>query len=222
MRIIVTGGSSGIGSAVSERGVSDGHDVAVIDLRESLNGRTVIADLSDPSEAAGATEAAIDMLGGVDAVVMAAGMNSPRPAAELNPALIARIIGVNLIGGIVVATTALPALELSHGRVVAIGSTMSLHGAVGQVPYSASKFGLRGFLQSLGHEYRGRIGISLINPGPTRTRIFEGRDAQWIPVESTMLEPSQLANAVFFALDQPAGVSVRELTLTADDAEDWP
>lgn len=81
---------------------------------------------------------------------------------------------------------------------------------------------MHGFIESLGHEYRGRIGISLINPGPTRTGIFAGRPDEWIPEPATMVEPSVLADAVAFALDQPIGVSVRELTITSDSAQDWP
>lgn len=220
-RTVITGGASGLGAAVAQRCAHAGHDVVVID-RNSSPFRTIRADLGDVDHAAAAVHDAVDMLGGLDNVVLSAGINRPGVTAEADIHSVAAIVQVNLIGTIVACIAAIPHLERTRGKLIVIGSTLSRRGNVGQAAYAASKFGLAGFVQSLGLELRGRISISLVNPGAMDTALFDERAREWKPDAGTMMSSETVASAVMFALQQPKDVSVRELLITHTSASDWP
>jgi 2-dehydro-3-deoxy-L-rhamnonate dehydrogenase (NAD+) len=221
VRTVVTGGSSGLGAAVVRLAREAGQRVVTID-RQAADADTVIADLSIVDEARSAILTAIERLGGIDNLVLSAGINRPGLASEVNADVMASIVQVNLIGAMVTAATAIPELERAHGRIVFIGSTVSRRGNSGHAAYAASKFGIAGFMESLGYELRGRVGLTLISPGTMDTGLFEGRSAEWMPRTEIMMSAQTVADAVMFALSQPAGVSVRELVITHYDAPDWP
>jgi len=220
-RTLVTGGASGLGAAVVDRCVARGDHVVVIDLQESAT-ETILADISDVTTTVAAVRDALERLGGLDNLVTAAGINRPALARELDPEFVARMIDVNLTGTVCTTIAALDALAESHGRAVFIASTMTRRGNLGQAAYAATKHGVAGFVHSLGYEYRGRLGLTLIEPGAIDTPLFEGRDARWIPPDHIRMSPAVVADAVMFALEQPSDVSIRELVITHNDAPDWP
>ena len=79
MSAIVTGGGSGIGSAVVERLRRAGHDVAAWDL----TGGDFTCDVSDPGSATATSDAVIDAFGGIDILVNSAGIVVLAPAEDL-------------------------------------------------------------------------------------------------------------------------------------------
>jgi NADP-dependent 3-hydroxy acid dehydrogenase YdfG len=220
-RTLVTGGASGLGAAVVRRCVDEGHEVIVIDRNES-SARTIVADLSDVNRAVVAVKEAIADLAGLDHLVTAAGLNRPGLTPELDPAFVAHMVDVNLTGTMVTTIAALDALVESGGRAVFIGSTVTRRGNLGQAAYAATKHGIAGFVHSLGYEFRGRLGLTVIEPGAIDTALFEGRDERWMPPAHIKMAPEVVADAVMFALNQPRDVSVRELLITHNDAPDWP
>ena len=220
-RTIITGGASGLGASVAQRCRDAGHEVVVID-RQAADGNTVLADLSDVTGAQHAVQEAMERLGGVHNLVLSAGINRPGLVSQADPHVLAAIVQVNLIGAIVATATAIPALESAGGRAVFIGSTVSRRGNRGHAAYAASKFGIAGFMESLGYELRGRVGLTMISPGSMDTGLFDGRPPEWMPDQEIMMSPATVADAVMFALEQPPHVAVRELVVTHYAAPDWP
>jgi NAD(P)-dependent dehydrogenase (short-subunit alcohol dehydrogenase family) len=220
-RTLITGGASGLGAAIVDRCVGRGDHVVVIDRKESAT-HTIVADVSDVSMTVAAVREAIAHLGGLDNLVTSAGMNRPGFTRELDPELVARMIDVNLTGTVCTTIAALDALVESGGRAVFIASTMTRRGNLGQAAYAATKHGVAGFVHSLGYEFRGQLGLTLIEPGAMDTALFEGRDARWMPPDHVKMSPAVVADAVIFALEQPGDVSIRELLITHNDAPDWP
>ncbi len=118
---------------------------------------------------------------------------------------------------------ALPALEATHGRVVTISSSLALRGVGDGTAYSASKFGVRGFSQALAAETAGRIGVTNMIPAGMRTNFFADRTEQYKPgPDAQLIEPEYVANSIIFALSQPAGCEIRELSIMPATEPSWP
>lgn len=222
-RVIVTGGSSGLGAAICRRLAEAGSTVVSIDRRPSEHVGTVEADLGDSAAAEHATRTAIDRLGGVDAVVCCAGTDVPAPFTEVDRATWDRIVTVNLLSTAAVVRAAMPLLEEGGGRVVTVASTLG-HRAVGDATaYCASKFGVVGFTRALAAEFKGRVGVTLLTPGGMHTAFFDERDEKYRPpADASLADPVDVADTVVWALSRPDGVEVKELAVMSPAEGSWP
>jgi short-subunit dehydrogenase len=104
-----------------------------------------------------------------------------------------------------------------------VASTLALRVAEGATAYCASKFGVLGFSRALAAETRGRIGVTTLVPGGMDTHFFDDRpDSYKPPADAKLNRPDDVARAVLFALDQPAGCEVRELVVCQEYEGSWP
>jgi len=222
--VFVTGGAAGLGAAVVEAVLASGGKPAVLDRatpRASVP--SVEVDLADGAAAAEAVERLALAVGPPDAVVTAAGIDACGPLAEIPADDWERVLRVNLFGTVAVVRAALPHLVRSGGRVVTVSSTLGLRGASDATAYSASKFAIRGFSQSLAAELAGRVGVTCLVPGGMRTGFFDGRPEQYKPgPDADLNDPANVAQAVVTALRQPAGCEIRELLVMASGEASWP
>jgi NAD(P)-dependent dehydrogenase (short-subunit alcohol dehydrogenase family) len=182
LRIIITGGSSGIGLSTAQRLGRAGAQVVLLargadglaDAATRVPGCAgiVIADVGDAKQAHRAVEEAVGLLGGLDVTVAAAGAGAYGPFLDMDAEDYARTVTVTLIGIMNTAHAAVPHLEASGGTLVVVGSV------AGRVPvpwlaaYTAAKHGVRGFVRSLDAELRAArrgVSIALIAPGPVDT-----------------------------------------------------
>lgn len=224
-RVLVTGGSSGLGAAVVAAVRKRGGDVVVLDLVAPAGGDSgevtwAQADLAD----ARAAEAAVAAHAGSgwSAVVTAAGVDACGALATVEPSRWERVVAVNLLGTAAVVRAALPALE-PGGRIVTVASTLGKRGVADATAYCASKFGVVGFSQALAAELAGRHGVTTIVPGGMATAFFDDRDPQYQPGPDARLnDPAHVAEAVVFALTQPPGCEVRELLVCPATETSWP
>ncbi|MBO9043647.1 SDR family oxidoreductase [Curtobacterium flaccumfaciens] len=225
-RVLVTGGASGLGAAVVAAVTEAGGTPIVLDLRidavpEGVD--AVAVDVSDTDAVEQAVRDAAERHGGLDAVVTAAGIDTPAPIDAISSGKWEQIVGVNLIGTASTVRAALPSLEATHGRVVTISSSLALRGVGDGTAYSASKFGVRGFSQALAAETAGRIGVTNIIPAGMRTNFFADRTEQYKPgPDAQLIEPEYVANSIIFALSQPAGCEIRELSIMPATEPSWP
>ena len=181
---IVTGGTSGIGLAITERLALDGAKVAVfdIDLEQAERaaqdvrdkGGEAIAcqvDVSDRSQVDAAVERTRRELGPVLVLVNGAGKDSFDRFVDISTELWERVIAVNLTGTFHCTQAALPdMLAAKWGRIVNISSSSGQTGAVMMAPYSSSKAGVIGLTKTLALEL-GPLGITVntIPPGAIDT-----------------------------------------------------
>lgn len=225
-RVLVTGGASGLGAAVIAAVTEAGGTPIVLDLRvdavpEGID--AVAVDVSDTDAVEQAVRQAAERHDGLDAVVTAAGIDTPAPIDAISSGNWEKIVAVNLIGTASVVRAALPALEATHGRVVTISSSLALRGVGDGTAYSASKFGVRGFSQALAAETAGRIGVTNVIPAGMRTNFFADRTEQYKPgPDAQLIEPEYVANSIIFALSQPAGCEIRELSIMPATEPSWP
>jgi NAD(P)-dependent dehydrogenase (short-subunit alcohol dehydrogenase family) len=233
MRVLITGGASGLGAAVARSVAKEGGRPLVIDrspwtgppdgAADHVQGDHVQADLTDRL----ATERAVAQLaraaGGLDAVVTAAGVDACGALADVPAAEWERVVAVNLLGTAAVVRAALPYLEESRGRVVTVASTLGVRAVGDATAYCASKFGVVGFTRALAAETAGRIGVTLLIPGGMRTSFFDSREDRYKPPpELELNDPANVAETIMFALTRPPGCELRELVVCPAEESSWP
>jgi 3-oxoacyl-[acyl-carrier protein] reductase len=234
-RIVVTGAGSGAGRAIAAALAGEGARVALIARSaEALNeaaagisaaGGEALAlpcDVSDETSVEQAIAAAAAAFGGLDGLIACAGVGLYGPVEAYCLADWNQTLATNLTGVFLTSRAVLPHLRASGGGwIVAIGSGAGKQGYANLAAYSASKFGLIGFMQALGAE-TGAAGIktSVINPGSILTS-FAGRPVE--EKEAAMakdpgkryLLPEDVADAVLWLLRQPPRAWTQEMNL-------WP
>lgn len=189
MKILITGGTRGIGRACVKRFASDGHQVVFLyrsrdDLATALEKETgavaIRADLSDPSTAVAAAEQAQTLLGDIDVLMNNAGISQIRLFTDITDADWKQMLDTNLSGAFYITRTVLPGMiRKKSGRIIQIGSMWGKTGASCEVHYSAAKAALRGMTMALAKEV-GPSGITVncIEPGVILTDMNQSLDAE--------------------------------------------
>jgi len=224
VNVLVTGGSSGLGAAVVTAIAKDGGAPYVIDRQPpAVDVPWIECDLADTRAAEHATRLLAERAGDLHGVVTAAGIDVPGRLADVPAATWERVVAVDLLATAAVIRAALPWLERTHGTVVTVASTLGVKAVSDATAYCAAKFGVVGFTRALAAELAGSVGVTLLIPGGMRTAFFDGRDEQYRPGPDAVLnDPTDVAAAVLFALDQPAGCAVRELVVCAERESSYP
>jgi NAD(P)-dependent dehydrogenase (short-subunit alcohol dehydrogenase family) len=222
--VLVTGGSSGLGAAVTAAvAARRGRPVVLDRVEPPFEVEHELVDLADGRAAEDAVGRVAERAGRLDAVVSAAGVDSCGPLAEVPAEAWERVVKVNLLGTAAVVRAALPWLERARGTVVTVSSTLGLRAVSDATAYCASKFGVVGFTRALAAETAGRVGVTLLVPGGMDTAFFDSRTEQYKPPPDAKLNrPEDVAAAVLFALSQPPGCEVRELVVTPSRESSWP
>jgi 2-dehydro-3-deoxy-L-rhamnonate dehydrogenase (NAD+) len=223
-RVLITGGSSGLGAAVAEAVVAAGGTPVVLDLKAPDAGHAFVeVDLADTRAAESAVAQASEQLGGLDAVVTAAGIDRCGRLVDVDAGEWERVIAVNLLGTAAIVRAALPELEARRGKVVTVSSTLGVKAVSDATAYCASKFGVVGFTRALAAETAGSVGVTLLIPGGMWTHFFDDRPDQYKPgADAKLNDPAQTADAVLYALTRPPGSEVRELVVTSSEEGSYP
>ena len=167
--VLITGGNRGIGRAIAERFVADGHRVAVTARSgEGPEGAlTVRADVTDAASLDAAFTQVEAELGPVEVVFANAGITKDTLLLRMSEDDFDSVVSTNLGGAFRVVKRASKAmLRARWGRVILISSVVGLFGSAGQINYSSSKAGLVGFARSLTRELGARgITANVVAPG---------------------------------------------------------
>jgi 3-oxoacyl-[acyl-carrier protein] reductase len=180
MKILITGGSRGIGRALVELFSKNGHEIVFFyhandalakEVSDNTGARAMRCDISSSASAADATNRAIELLGGIDVLINNAGVSSFCLFDEISDEEWRRIIDTNLSGAFYVTREAVKhMISQKCGRVINIGSMWGKVGAACEVHYSASKAGLRGMTLALAKELApSGICVNCIEPGVIAT-----------------------------------------------------
>ena len=221
-KVLITGGSRGIGRACVEYFSKLGYAVAFIyrsndsaaeEVARVSGAFSVRVDISRPEEAADAVRNAVEYLGGLDVLVNNAGISQIKLFGDITDGDWERMISANLSGAFYVSREALKTMISRHsGRIINIGSMWGKTGAACEVHYSASKAGLRGMTMALAKEV-GPSGITVncIEPGVVATDMNSALDEEELSAlrDETPLgriaEPLEIAYLAEFLASDKAG-----------------
>jgi NAD(P)-dependent dehydrogenase (short-subunit alcohol dehydrogenase family) len=194
--VVVTGASSGLGRAIADRLHADGWSVT--GLSRSGGGgsgwASMVADVDDDASVAAAISSVVDMSGRLDAVVTAAGWGLAGPA-EGTPLDQAKAqFETNYWGAVRTVQCALPHLRRARGRALLVGSVAGVIGIPFQSHYSASKFALEGWAESLAWEVEPLgVHVTVVQPGNFRTGFTAARETVDVPDGSPYAESARRA-----------------------------
>lgn len=225
---VVTGASRGIGLAIARAIVAAGGRAAMLARGvDALTARAaelgaaahaVPCDVRDAEAVDRAVASITAAFGGPpDILVNNAGVFRPHALDRTSPGDFADAIQVNLVAPFALVHAVLPGMRArGSGHIVTIGSVADRVVFAGNAAYSSSKFGLRALHEVTRLELRGTgIRATLVSPSSTDTEIWGDRAGTGrFPPRSAMLPADAVADAVLYALAQPARVNIDELRLS--------
>jgi len=186
---LVTGGNGGIGLGMA-RGLADaGASVMVAGRDADKNRRAVAAlggnadavavDMAEENGARAAVDAAAEKFGRLDILVNNAGINIRKPPQDYSLAEWHSVLNINLTSLFVCCQAAYPHLRARGGKIINIGSMMSIFGASFAAPYGASKGGVVQLTKSLAAAWAGdNIQVNAVLPGWIDTELTKGAREQ--------------------------------------------
>ncbi|MGK8522921.1 3-oxoacyl-ACP reductase FabG1 [Nocardia asteroides] len=213
--VLVTGGNRGIGLAVAQRLLADGHKVAVTHrgsgVPDGLFG--VKCDVTDSESVDGAFAEVEAHQGPVEVLVANAGITDNTLLMRMTEEQFTRVIDANLTGAFRVAKRANRAmLRARWGRIIFLGSVVGMGGGPGQINYAASKAGLIGMARSITRELGSRsITANVVAPGFIETDMTAELDEkyrdmaqQFIPLQR-LGQPEDVAAVISFLASEDSG-----------------
>lgn len=221
--IIVTGGSRGIGAAISKKFHFDGHNVVAIyfgngEKAKELQDKYGILidkwDVSDFDECATGVERIKEQFGGgIDILINNAGITADAMMHKMGIDYWKKVIDTNLSSCFNMSKAVIQDMRNEKfGRIINISSINALSGQLGQTNYAASKAGIIGFTKSLALEVAAKgITVNAVAPGYIKTEMTDAVPEKvmdhiigTIPVQR-IGEPDEIARVVEFLASERSG-----------------
>jgi NADP-dependent 3-hydroxy acid dehydrogenase YdfG len=212
---MITGVSRGLGAAIA-RALAPTHTLflagrpsdALDALAEEFGATTWPIDLADPD----AIPAVVEPIVELDVLIHNAGAAYPGRVAESTVDEWRDTMAVNVIGAVALTLAVLPALRSAEGHVVFVNSGSGINASPGLASYSASKFALRGFADSLRND-EPSLRVTSVHPGRIATEMQEGLVAyegnEYDP--SRFLSPETVAKVIADAVAAPRDGHIHEI-----------
>jgi 3-oxoacyl-[acyl-carrier protein] reductase len=233
---IVTGGSRGIGRAITEALASRGASVVIADINEQLalttaqeiaasSGQVVLAmqvDVTNMEKINALVDRVLTELGHIDILVNNAGTTRDNLIMRMAEADWDFVLNTNLKGAWMCSKAVIRTMmKQRYGRIISISSVSGIAGQAGQTNYSASKAGVIGFTKALAREVASRnITVNAVAPGfiPTDLTKDLPEDLKQASLNVIPLarwgKPEEIANAVvFLASDEAAYITGQVLSV---------
>ena len=206
--VIVTGGSEGIGRALIGLLIDAGAKVATCGRQhEKLYAlqleysqymlHTMVCDVSHEEECKRFIHSTVENFGSIDILINNAGISMRSLFDETDTEVIRQMMDVNFMGSVYCTKSALPYIIEHKGIIVGVSSTAGYRGLPGRSGYSASKFALQGWLESLRIELRDLgVHVMWVSPGFTASNIRNAAlDSKGNRLGEGVLDESKLMSA---------------------------
>mgnify|MGYP006299748349 CR=1 FL=1 len=216
--IVITGASSGIGLACAKEYANKGARVVMgarnieklqeVEQELKQEGKEVLGiktDVSQIDDCKNLIDQAVKQFGGIDILINNAGISMRALFKDVDLAVIRKLMEVNFFGTVYCTKFALPYLLKRKGSLIGVSSVAGFHGLPGRTGYSASKFAMNGFLETLRNEYlKDGIHVLIVAPGFTASNVrksallADGSPQGESPrKENKMMTPEEVANAIY-------------------------
>ncbi|HZS61332.1 MAG TPA: SDR family NAD(P)-dependent oxidoreductase [Gemmatimonadaceae bacterium] len=212
-RVLVTGGTSGIGAATAERFVEEGAAVWILGRTADANAsRSIVADVADSAAVARAFERMDAEAGGIDVLINNAGISVRNELVDMPLDEWRQVLDVNLTGAVIVAQHAARRMRAQgSGVILNMGSTNGLVGYRGYAHYNASKAALIELTKTMALELAPTVRVNVVCPGYILTPMQE---AEYTPEMMRELE----AKIPMRRQGRPAEVAALFAFLASDEA----
>ena len=219
---VVTGSSSGIGRATATRLLESGF--TVIGLARHHDKYEISHDHYYPRSADFSDIEKLDKIAAdiskdypkISVLVFNAGFGDFRHLENFSHKQIQEFLNVNLVAHIVLCRHMVSGMKrLGQGDIVIVGSEAALIGKRKATLYSAGKFGMRGFAQSLRDEVGASgLRVCLINPGMVRSAFFNDLDFEPGDSPENAIEPEDIAKVIVETVGARRGTVIDEINLS--------
>ena len=181
--VVVTGGTDGIGKALVQTLLEMGAKVATCGRNHdklyhlqseypSYPLHPIVADVSNENDCRHFIESTIKIFGGIDVLINNAGISMRALLKDSSVEVIKKVMEVNFFGALYCTKFALSSLIERKGTIVGVSSIAGYRGLPGRSGYSASKFALQGWLESIRTELAGDgVHVMWVCPGFTASNI---------------------------------------------------
>ncbi len=231
MHVMITGGSKGIGLAIAKRFAAEKNmrlslcarsESAIVEASREIENEfssaqifAATCDVSNEREVERFAHEAERSFGPVDLLVNNAGFGLFKAVGEITSEEFDGVLSTNLRGVFLMTQAALPKMkERKSGTIIAISSLAGRNGFAGGAAYCASKFGVRGLMQSLFLEVRDfNIRVITIFPGSVDTDFFDTAGHPLGIQAAHVLRAEDVAVAVHAAAMLSASATISELDL---------
>jgi short-subunit dehydrogenase len=221
-RVLVTGGSGGLGRAIALALRAEGAELVVTGRRQAaveavaaeVSGLAIVADLGVRADLV----RVLDEAGDLDVLVANAGLPASGDLAEWEPHQIDRVLEVNLGSPILMTRALLPRFRARRsGHFLYMSSLAGRVASVGASLYSTTKYGLRGFAGGLRADLQGTgVGVSVLFPAFVRQAGMFADSGATLPWGLTTVSPEAVAAGAVRAIrHNKAEVVVAPATLRA-------
>jgi len=215
--VIVTGASTGIGNAIAREFAHNGSRVMLAarsaeklhslesELREKgLEASYCVTDVTREEDCRRLIETTVAKYGTVHILINNAGISMRAMFTDVDLSVLKRLMDVNFWGTVYCTKYALPYLLENKGSVVGVSSVAGFHGLPGRTGYSASKFAMHGFLETIRIEnLKEKLHVMIIAPGFTASEVRKhaltanGKEQGTSPrEEGRMMTPEHVARWV--------------------------
>ena len=215
--IVITGASSGIGEAMAREYAKMGAKIVMAARRreelehiaqniEAQGGKVAYAvcDVTKEEDCKHLVDVAIERFGRIDIMICNAGLSMRALFDDCDLSVLHRLMDVNFWGTVNCTKYALPWLQRSHGSLVGISSVAGIHGLPARTGYSASKYAMTGFLDTIRIEnLKKGVHVMTACPGFTASNVrfsaltADGSQQAETPRnESKMMTPEEVAHIV--------------------------
>ncbi len=222
-KFLVSGATSGIGLAITQRLLREGHQVVALgrnftQFESQCSGALtkIPIDLSQLDELPKQLNEIGKTHPDIDGLICCAGRGQFGSLEEFSFAQINALMSLNFTSQAYLTRAFLPGLKRQkRGNLIYIGSEAALSGGRRGAIYCASKFALRGMAQALREECaRSHLHICIINPGMVKTAFFDELNFEPGEEETNYVEAEDVAEAVNLVLNARAGTVIDEINLS--------